>query len=77
MQAQVELCRLRSAHLESLLACAQSADQEETLARRLDGVLISSHTAQLMLALLERQVKEADSSLESEDQPLHACEDIH
>ena len=63
LQAQVEVCRLRSAYLEGLIVHAKTTERKEAIARRLDNVLVTSHTAQLMLAMLERQVKEFDPSL--------------
>ena len=63
LQTQVEVCRFRSAYLEGLVVYAKTAERKEAIARRLDDVLVRSHRAQLMLAMLERQIKEFDSSL--------------
>jgi hypothetical protein len=63
LQAQVEVCRLRSSYLEGLIVHAKTTERKEVIARRLDDVLVTSHTAQLMLAILDRQVKEVDCSL--------------
>lgn len=58
LNGQVQLCRLRCAHLETSLANARNAERKEAIARRWDETMKLGHTAQLMLTLLERQVKE-------------------
>lgn len=57
LDGQVQLCRLRCAHLEISLANAGSAARKEAIARRRDETLKLGHTAQLMLTGLEEQVK--------------------
>lgn len=62
LQGQVEVCRLRCAYLENSLAYAGTAERKEAIACCLDEVLMSSHAAQLMLTLLEREVREGRTS---------------
>lgn len=58
LNGQVQLCRLRCAHLETSLAQARNAERKEAIARRWDETMKLGHSAQLMLAALERQAKD-------------------
>jgi hypothetical protein len=54
----VEYCRLQSATLYNGLAYAETDVRRKTLAHQLEGLTTTSEVAALLLALLERQVKE-------------------